>query len=719
MVGAVERNDDEENGTTPINLRLSKYLAVDEIKSSDNIRILSFNAQSMNNKFQKIRDITQHIKPIAVAIQETWGKNHTTDYSIRGYHKPEICTRKGNMNAGGGVGLWIREDTDFESIKSPFVDKLIETQTILLPDLNIILINVYRPFGDKDIFLKRFLEHILEVKKTEPHMDIVIVGDLNIDLLQDNEHRDKLIEHTVSAGFIQQVTLPTRTTTSSKSLIDHVFTKSKKTLYTDVIQSDLSDHYLTLTTYPNYSSKKEKLKITKRWLTFDSYAQVRQLLSAEKWDSMESMNLEESTSYLSEKIKESLDIVAPVETKIQGKRPINLWTTGGIKVSLKKCTKLYRVYKKSPNENSKKEYKVYKKLLDKLIRLVKSDYYDVIIEEVGNDTRKLWGILNELIDRKQCRHKMPNRFVIDGQSVRNKKNIANAFNVYFSSIGTEMADQLPEVAGYEEYLEKHPVSKFQLKPLEEEEVVKIMKNPQPKRSCGTDTIDNKVVKTCHQELGIPMTHIINKSIKEGKVPLLYKQARIIPLYKKGAANTCGNYRPVSLLSALSKILEKAVCGQLIRYLDDYNLLCDQQFGFRPKNQTTHVVQHMMNVITDASVQDRVTIATYIDLSKAFDCLQYDKLFQKMVSLGFQDNTLNWFKDYLTDRRQCVDIDGEQSEWLDVKLGVPQGSILGPILFLIYVNDINKCNKHADYAKFADDTTILTSCLLYTSPSPRD
>ena len=100
----------------------------------------------------------------------------------------------------------IREDTDFKSLKSPFIDKLIETQTILLPDLNIILINVYRPFGDKDIFLKKLLEHILEVKKTEPHMDIVMVGDFNIDLLQDNDHGDKLIEHTVIAGFIQQVT---------------------------------------------------------------------------------------------------------------------------------------------------------------------------------------------------------------------------------------------------------------------------------------------------------------------------------------------------------------------------------------------------------------------------------------------------------------------------------------------------------------------------------
>ena len=125
---------------------------------------------------------------------------------------------------------------------------------------------------------------------------------------------------------------------------------------------------------------------------------------------------------------------------------------------------------------------------------------------------------------------MPNRVIIDGQSVWNKNNIANAFNVYFSSIGTEMADALPEVEGYNEYLEKRPSFNFELEPMEEEEAVNIMKNQQPKISCGINTIDNKVVKTCHQELEIPMTRIIYKSILEGKVPQLYKQARIIPLY---------------------------------------------------------------------------------------------------------------------------------------------------------------------------------------------
>ena len=153
----------DEEGETPINLRESRLLTVDEIKSTNAIRILSFNAQSMNNKFQKIRDVTQAIKPTVLAIQETWGKNESTDYSIRGYHKPHTTARKGTMNAGGGVGIWVKDDTDFEVIDSPFIEKLIETQTILLPDLNICIVNVYRPFGDKDMFTKKLAAHIEKV----------------------------------------------------------------------------------------------------------------------------------------------------------------------------------------------------------------------------------------------------------------------------------------------------------------------------------------------------------------------------------------------------------------------------------------------------------------------------------------------------------------------------------------------------------------------------
>ena len=214
-----------------------------------------------------------------------------------------------------------------------------------------------------------------------------------------------------------------------------------------------------------------------------------------------------------------------------------------------------------------------------------------------------------------------------------------------------------------------------------------MKKQQPKLSCGVDTINNKLVKHCCKELALPMALIIDLSIEEAVVPKKLKIARIIPLYKKGAANECGNYRPVSLLSALSKILEKAICSQLMSYLESDHSLCHDQYGFRPKSQTTHVVHKLLNIIQANSIKNEVTIVTFLDLSKAFDCLQYDRLFFKMEKLGFHEHTIRWFKSYLSLRQQCTDLDGTLSDWLDVELGVPQGSILGPILFLIYVNDI--------------------------------
>ena len=428
------RDKEEEEEERPVNFRESRLLTVDQIKVSKSTRVLSFNAQSMNNKFQKIRDITQTIKPTVLALQETWGKNSSTDYSIRGYSKPDIVARNGNMNAGGGVGIWVTEGTDFEVIKSPFIEKLIETQPILLPDLQLCIINVYRPFGDKDLFLTKLSAHVEHLLQEEKDTDIIIVGDINIDLLSDNTHSEKLLDSTIHMGFLQQVTLPTRVTDTTASLIDHVYTRSKRSLVTDVISSDIADHYLTLTSYPKDNPRKEKTSIRKRWLTNEHYAMVRDLLAAEKWNCMEAMNLENATSYLSEKIKEALDIVAPVETKVLGKKPVNLWTTAGLKVSLKNSNNLYKIYKKHPTTENKSKYKQYKKKLDELIRIAKSDYYDIIIEDAGGDTRKIWGILNELIDRKQCSHNMPNRLIIDGKSVRDKKNIAEAFNSYFCSI---------------------------------------------------------------------------------------------------------------------------------------------------------------------------------------------------------------------------------------------------------------------------------------------
>ena len=702
--------DEEDEVYLPSNLYESRILSLDDIATGNKVRVLSFNARSINNKFPKIREITTKIFPEVLCIQETWGKNEATDYSIKGYHKPEFKVRPGaGMNLGGGVAVWVRSDTDYEVIKSPFITKEIETISILLSDLDLLVINVYRPFGDRDAFIETFMNFLDEILPTHTNISFLIVGDFNLDLLTRGTIAENLLDETVNRGFLQQVTEYTRQSNDTRTLIDHVYSKSTLPSRSDIIQEDLADHYLVLTTFLEWQNEPKKHSITKRWFEPNSYDNLKILLGAEDWSDMDDMNLDMATDHLISRIEEAMDIVAPIETREFDLRKTVSWMTEGLSISLKHSRKLYRKSKLSPG--NLELYKRYKKILDRTIKAAKNKHLEYNISDAGNDTRRLWSILNEVIDRKQCRHKMPNRFQIDGKNVRDKLEIANAFNSYFASIGEEMANSLPTVPGYEEYIPRslwNELDPMLFRPVDEEEVMSIMKKQQPKLSSGIDTINNKIVKKCHRELAVPMTKIINLSMTTGKVPAHFKKALIKPLYKKGAANQRGNYRPVSLLPSLSKILEKAVCQQLNAYMEKNQTLCQSQYGFRVKNQTTHVVHNLLNFLTEKSIRNETCIATFIDLSKAFDCLQYDKLFLKLKRIGLHDNTTRWFEDYLTNRQQQVEINGHKSEWLDVKLGVPQGSILGPVLFLIYVNDINKCNDAATFTKFADDTTILTS-----------
>lgn len=248
---------------------------------------------------------------------------------------------------------------------------------------------------------------------------------------------------------------------------------------------------------------------------------------------------------------------------------------------------------------------------------------------------------------------------------------------------------------------------LELSSVKEEFVLKELEKLNISKSTGLDGIPSRFLKDGAQVLVKPITFIINLSINSGTVPIDMKQARVCPIYKKNSRLDVGNYRPVSILIVVSKILERAVYNQMEYYLNKNNLLYELQSGFRSKYSTDTCLIHLLDHIKSQTAQGLYTGMIMLDLQKAFDTVDHRILCKKLQTMGVL--SIKWFESYLTDRQQKVSANGTESDFLGVKCGVPQGSILGPLLFLYYVNDMSaSVGSDCKLLLYADDIAILFS-----------
>ena len=245
-------------------------------------------------------------------------------------------------------------------------------------------------------------------------------------------------------------------------------------------------------------------------------------------------------------------------------------------------------------------------------------------------------------------------------------------------------------------------------PVDKSFVVKNLKKLKRDKACGHDKFPPGMLKDSASVIAAPLTQIINLSLESGTVPKDWKLAKVTPLFKSGSLIDMQNYRPISVLPTLSKILEKAVHSQLITYLEENHLLNRSQFGFRSKRSTDLAVAYLVDSIRKEVDCGKLTGAVYVDLSKAFDTVSHAVILERLPSYGIISNELQWFTDYLFERRQYVIFNGTQSDTEYVTCGVPQGSTLGPLLFLIHFNDVDKCLQHSKIIIYADDTVLFTS-----------
>ena len=253
-----------------------------------------------------------------------------------------------------------------------------------------------------------------------------------------------------------------------------------------------------------------------------------------------------------------------------------------------------------------------------------------------------------------------------------------------------------------------------LNPVDPEEVMKLLNQMDPKKSVGPNSIPTDILKLIATEISHPLSKIINLSFTTGIFPDCLKMSEIIPIHKKNSQLECSNYRPISLISNLSKLFEKTIYSRLYGFLTEFKCLHNLQFGFRAKHSTIHTLIKLTNEIQTAIDNNNFACGVFIDLQKAFDTVNHTILLQKLEYYGARGVTNKWFKSYLTNRKQYVKINGVKSNVANVSCGVPQGSVLGPLLFLVYINDLSNSTKHSTVFHFADDTNLLqTSSSLKT------
>ena len=288
--------------------------------------------------------------------------------------------------------------------------------------------------------------------------------------------------------------------------------------------------------------------------------------------------------------------------------------------------------------------------------------------------------------------------------------ITNSLNDYFINIGNSLASKIqPEPIPFASYLSTIYKNSFALTPTDLEEVTRITTSLQNKNSYGHDGIPINIVKASIVNICKPLSAIINSSMSEGCFPDLLKIARVCPIFKAGDKSDVANYHPISILTSFSKIFEKVMYNRLISYLDYNKILHPAQYGFRKNHSTYMALLDLYNRITTATDNNEYAIGIFVDLSKAFDTINHDILLRKLWHYGIRGITLDWFTSYLSNRKQFVTLNDVNSAHRTISTGVPQGSVLGPLLFILFVNDIVNSSRLLHFILFADDTNLFYSC----------
>ena len=688
----------------------------------ENLSLIHFNSRSLNKNIDSITDYLKtldHKFPL-IAFSETWLNDNNSLpalNNIDGYRIASHSHRK--FKRGGGVALYVSNDLNFQirddlnlKISEDYESTFIEIECS--QPKNVIIGVIYRPPDRSPLPFVTNLSSTLNKINLE-NKPCFVCGDFNINLLNSTSHHDssEFLNQMYTANFYPLINKPTRVTTRTSSLIDNIFCNVLNSKITPgILYNDITDHFPVFHFMNKDTTKTKSNKENyyyKRKITNETITSFKVELNQTKWDDIfENSSANQSYDIFSNKFGKLYNKHFPMtKTKINKRKESKPWITAGIIKSIKTRNKLYIKFIKNPNDRNKFKYIAYRNKLTKLIKTSCKTYYSDKFKKYKYNIKNTWQTINTVIGKKS-KPKAPTYFLDGSTKISDPKLIAKKFNSFFADIGPTLASKIHSPSSFSDFLDDPHQNTIFLNPIEEKEILDIVMNFKNGKSAGYDDISPTIVKSVIPFISKPLAFIFNLSLSTGVFPTALKVAKVIPVFKKDDPHLFSNYRPISLLPCFSKILERLVYNRLDNFLTRFHILHDNQYGFRKHHSTELALLDIYDKISSSLDLNHHTIGLFLDLSKAFDTINHDILLSKLQHYGIRGIALDLLSSYLTDRLQFTSFDSHLSDRLPMSCGVPQGSILGPLLFLLYVNDIPSSSKHFSFVLFADDTNIFYS-----------
>ena len=676
------------------------------------ISFCCLNVRSLMLKIDSIKLILQRSNIDCLVLNETFLNKSITDLeiSIDGYdcHRFDRTAESGK-HSGGGIVAYVNNKYDFHPITDSVVcSPHAESAWVKLSLKNTrptYLCCFYRPpDGSVTDFLNN-LNSQIESIVTEPGSDIVMMGDANIDLMKNTREARYLKSFLNQANLSQVINKATRVNEQSSTLIDHIYVNNPS-LYSHrgILDPGLSDHHLTFVCRKRAKISNEKKTIfIRNYRNFNTENFCADLAKIDWTHVIQAHDVDEAIACFNFEIISIINKHLPFK-RIRTRINSAPWVTGEFLSLIDAREYAAKQYSKCPCQLHLDKKKEAQRLVQRTKNQLKRNYVETTLNNHKNDPKKLWRNIRNFWPSEKSKNSTIKS--INGESDNHK--IANALNNHFGTIGDKFNEKIDSSNKIEDFLPDFTPPIFDIKEVNQTDIAKAIDRLSSSPACGFDEITAFMVKTGKSQLLDILSFLFNMSIRTKRFPQLWKVAKVTPLFKSGDHNDENNYRPISILPTLGKVLERLIHDQLYSHLTNNKLLTDNQSGFRKGSSTgTCLVDFLHHIYGEVDGGGACGVL-FLDLSKAFDTVNHEIIRIKLKALGVKESSVSWFVSYLTGRTQYTNVNNTLSEPIEIRMGVPQGSILGPLIFICYVNDLPKYCSNTIPFMYADDTALLTT-----------